>query len=143
MGIGIAFTFIGLAVLLVPVVWLFWWAVDSIGNRPARATLAIRSVARATRSRFSQPQPVDLRLPTRPDLITVYRAINAKPAYTCHGPDAHGGCPIAKADGTVPCSGSMIVLPMAVRGSREWHIPPGWKTCLVGSYGAFTQQHRV
>ena len=139
MGIGIAFTFIGIAVLLVPVLWLVWWTLDSLGNRRVHAAVAIRSVARAARARFDQPQAVDLHLPGRADLITVYRAVNARPESTCHGPDARGRCPIARADGTVPCSGCTIVLPMAVRGSREWRIPEASTTCLAGSYGAFRQ----
>lgn len=142
MGIGIAFTFLGLTVLLAPVVWLFWWAVDSLGQRPVRSAVAIRS-ARGTRALFLQPQAVDVHLPGRPDLISVYRAVNSRPDYTCHGPDAHGRCPIAKTDGTVPCSGCTIVLPLAVRGSREWHIPEGSTTCLVGSYGAYAPQPRA
>jgi hypothetical protein len=140
MGIGIAFTFIGLVLLLVPVAWLVWWAADSMGNRPVHAAVAVPSVPRAVRTRFQYPEPVDLRLPSRPDLITVYRAVNAKPEYVCHGPDATGGCPIAHADGTVPCAGHTIVLPAAIRGSRDWQIPNGYTTCLAGSYGVFRQQ---
>ena len=140
MGIGIAFTFIGLAVLLIPVAWLIWWAADSVGNRPVHAMVTVAAPPRARRVRYPHPEPVDLRLPSRPDLITVYRAVNSTPEYVCHGPDAAGRCPIAHGDGTVPCAGHTIVLPAAVRGSRDWQIPEGYTSCLVGSYGAFRQQ---
>jgi len=144
MGMGIAFTFIFLAALLAPVVWVVWWAADSAGTRtPAVAAPARRRPAQphvVTRPIFDYPQPADLRLPGRPDAITVYRQAAQAPAAFCKGPDARGGCPIAKADGTVPCAGCTLVLPVAVRGSRDWHIPPGYRSCLVGSYGALRQR---
>jgi hypothetical protein len=33
----------------------------------------------------------------------------------------------------------MLSLPQPIRGSREWHIPAGYQSCLVGSYAAFRQ----
>jgi len=144
MGMGIAFTFIFLAALLAPVVWVIWWAADSAGSRTPAVASAPRARVRAshgvTRPVFPYPQPADTRLPGRPDAITVYRQSAKSPASFCKGPDAAGGCPIANADGTVPCSGCTLVLPVAVRGSRDWTIPAGYRACLVGSYGALRQR---
>lgn len=143
MGLGIAFTFIFLAALLAPVVWVVWWAADSAGSRTPAAVAArpirVRPPHGVTRPVFQYPQPADTRLPGRPDAITVYRQAATAPAAFCKGPDAGGGCPIAKADGTVPCAGCTLVLPVAVRGSRDWTIPAGYQSCLVGSYGALRQ----
>ncbi len=144
MGLGIAFTFIFLAALLAPVVWVVWWAADSAGSRtPAVAATPRRRPAPphgVTRPAFPYPQISDTRLPGRPDAITVYRKGAALPASFCKGPDARGACPIANADGTVPCSGCSLVLPVAVSGSRDWTIPAGYRSCLVGSYGALRQR---
>jgi len=144
MGLGIAFTFIFLAALLAPVVWVVWWAADSAGSRTPGITAPPRARTRpphgVTRPVFQYPQPADVRLPGRPDAITVYRQAAQAPAAFCNGPDARGGCPIANADGTVPCAGCTLVLPVAVRGSRDWTIPAGYRSCLVGSYGALRQR---
>ena len=144
MGMGIAFTFIFLAALLAPVVWVIWWAADSAGSRTPAVAVAPKRRAQqphgVTRPVFQYPQAADLRLAGRPDAITVYRHGATAPAAFCKGPDAKGGCPIAKVDGTVPCAGCTLVLPVAVRGSRDWDIPAGYRTCLVASYGALRQQ---
>ena len=136
MGLGIAFTFIFLAALLAPVAWVLWWAVDSAGARRPLIAGHEPRIQRAARPAFDHPVALDMRLPGRVDRITVYRQGAGGPATFCSGPDAHGSCPIAKADGTVPCAGCSLVLPFAVRGSRDWHIPPGYRSCVVGSYGA-------
>ena len=141
MGMGIAFTFLGLALLVAPILWFVWWAAGSLGNRqvPATAPAVPRPRADVRRTYFDHPQPADSHRPGRPDGITVYGVFGSNPKSYCDGPDARGGCPIAHADGTVPCAGCVLVLPVAVRGSRDWHIPPGYRSCVVGSYAALRQ----
>ena len=142
MGMGIAFTFIALAVLAAPIVWLVWWAADSLGNRPIAATVPAAPKPRIDdrRTRFAYPQPADSRMPESPDGITVYGLAGGDPKAFCSGPDSKGACPIAHADGVVPCAGCVLVLPVAVRGSRDWHIPAGYTSCIAGTYGALRQQ---
>ena len=141
MGMGIAFTFLLVAALVAPVAWAAWFAADSFLTRPAAAG-ATRGGARPpapTAAWFDYPVATDSRRPGRPDGITVYNLFGGAPKAYCDGPDARGGCPITRADGTVPCAGCLVVLPEPVRGSRDWHIPAGYKSCVVGSYASYRQ----
>jgi hypothetical protein len=142
MAIAIVFEYLLLAALLAPVVWLIWWGASALGD-PARqgaGAAPSRAVAGKARATYSFPQPLDLNLPRRARAITVCRLNDGAEIETCGGPDAAGKCPRALADGTVPCAGTMLSLPQPIRGSAEWHIPPGYQTCLVGSYAAFRQR---
>jgi hypothetical protein len=90
-------------------------------------------------SGFSFPQPSDMCLPRYPRAIAVCRPSDGAEFGRCIGPDLAGQCPVALAHGTVPCSGSVLSLPRPIRGSTEWHIPSGYRTCLLGSYEVFRQ----
>jgi hypothetical protein len=140
MGMGISFTFIGVVLVAIPAVWLAWWALDSLGNRPVQAAPAPAPPRPEPKpSSFDHPQPADLQLPGSRGRITVYALGETAPKSVCKGPDALGRCPLVKAGGTVPCAGCVLVLPVAVRGSRDWHIPSGYTSCVAGSYGALRQ----
>jgi hypothetical protein len=139
MGMGIAFTFLGLAALAAPVIWLVWFAADSVGTRPRAVPVPSPGGPSPTPAYFDYPLPADSRRPGRPDGITVYNLFGGAPKAYCEGPDARGACPITRPDGTVPCAGCLLVLPEPVRGSRDWHIPAGYRSCLVGSYATYRQ----
>jgi len=140
MAIGFVFEYLLIAALLAPVAWVMWWGASTLGDRSRRVAMPARG-ARTPRSRpsFSFPQPVDMSLPTHSRAITVCRTSDGAKINACSGPDSAGRCPHALANGTVPCAGSMLSLPQPIRGSREWHIPAGYQSCLVGSYAAFRQ----
>lgn len=140
MAIAILFEYLLIAALLAPVAWVMWWAASTLGepSRP-RSSPARRARTRASNPSFSFPQPVDMSLPRQSRAITVCRTSDGARIDACSGPDAGGRCPRALANGTVPCAGSMLSLPQPIRGSREWHIPAGYTSCLVGSYAAFRQ----
>jgi hypothetical protein len=140
MGTGIVFTFLLIAALVAPVVWVMWWGVTSVGSSARLSTApAPGQQVRRTRSSFSFPQPADLNLPRHPRAIAVCRLSDGAEFGSCSGPDLAGKCPQVLADGTVPCSGSVLSLPRPIRGSTEWHIPSGYRTCLLGSYEVFRQ----
>lgn len=140
MAIGIVFAYLLIAALLAPLAWLMWWGASTVGDfSRLRSSPARREHARESRPRFSFPQPVDMSLPGHARAITVCRISDGAKIDACSGPDSGGRCPRALADGTVPCAGSLLSLPQPIRGSREWHIPAGYQSCLVGSYAAFRQ----
>ena len=140
MGIGVIFLVLVIAAMIAPLVWAVWWAAASIGG-PAQPSIARAVVEPVRKARwdFAFPQPADLSLRRHPRAIAICRLSDGAEIGTCTGPDRAGRCPRASADGTVPCAGSMLSLPRLVRGSGEWHIPAGYKTCLVGSYQVFRQ----
>jgi hypothetical protein len=140
MAIGFVFEYVLIAALLAPVAWVMWWAAATLGDH----SRPVSSPAHAPRIRnshpsFSFPQPVDMSLPMHSQAITVCRVSDGSKIDTCSGPDKAGRCPRTLANGTVPCAGSMLSLPQPIRGSREWHIPAGYQSCLAGSYAAFRQ----
>jgi hypothetical protein len=140
MGIGVVFLLLLIAAMIAPFVWAMWWAAASVGGsaRPSIVRAVVEPV-RKPRSSFAFPQPADLSLPRHLRAIAICRLSDGAEIGSCDGPDRYGKCPRATADGTVPCAGSMLSLPQPVRGSAEWHIPTGYKTCLVGSYQVFRQ----
>jgi hypothetical protein len=140
MGTGIVFTFLVIAAVISPLIWLLWWGMASVGA-PNRLVIASMpsSPARGPRTSRAVPQPTDMNLPRLAGAIAVCRLSDGAEIATCKGPDAAGKCPRALADGTVPCAGFMLSLPRRVRGSSEWQIPAGYQSCLVGSYEVFRQ----
>jgi hypothetical protein len=139
MGIGVVFLVLLMAAAIAPLGWVIWWAATSVGStRPSFATAVVEPVRKA-RLDFAFPQPADLSLPRRPRAIGIFRLSDGAEIGSCSGPDHAGKCPRATADGIVPCAGCMLSLPQPVRGSGEWHIPSGYKSCLVGSYQVFRQ----
>jgi len=140
MAIGFVFEYLLIAALIAPAAWVIWWAASTLGNRSRNAPSPGRSPRmRSFQPSFSFPQPVDISLPAHSHAITVCRISDGAKIDTCSGPDSAGRCPRALANGTVPCAGAMLSLPQPIRGSREWHIPAGYRSCLVGSYAAFRQ----
>ncbi|HSP08982.1 MAG TPA: hypothetical protein VLU92_05240 [Candidatus Dormibacteraeota bacterium] len=145
MGIGIAFTFFLIAALAAPFVWLAWWAAGSLGGdggmklSVTTAPAEVDPRAAAARSRFQGPRPADISLPRRPGAISMYSRDGQRELGTCSGPDHAGRCPRTPAGDPVPCAGLVLSLPRPVGGSTEWGVPPGYRTCLVGSYDAFRQ----
>lgn len=140
MGTGIVVTYLLIAAVVAPLLWLFWWGVTSIGSarQPSPVPVPSRAVPGA-RLKYSFPQPVDMRLPLHRGAIAVCRLSDGAQTGDCNGPDHSGRCSRAGADGTVPCAGCILSLPRPIRGSTEWHIPTGYQTCLVGSYEVFRQ----
>lgn len=140
MGSTMVFTYLLIAALVLPVTWAMWWGVASLGRsaRLSSAPAPSRPV-RGVRPVFSLPQPADMTLPRRPGAVTIYRLSDGAEIGGCSGPDHAGKCPRALANGTVPCAGSVLALPRQIRGSAEWHIPSGYRTCLLGSYEVFRQ----
>ena len=144
MGIGIAFTFLLIAALGAPLVWMAWWAAGSLGaeRHVSFATVTARGQARteaaAGRSGFVRPRPADVSLPRRPGAVTMYSSGRDEVA-SCSGPDHEGRCPQTAAGGAVPCAGLVLSLPRPVGGSTEWHIPSGYRACMLGTYDVFRQ----
>lgn len=145
MGLGIPFTLLAIAALLAPIAWVLWWGAGSLaGGRLAVAPPAPpRAQAMGGRRILARPQPSDRALPGRPGAIAMYSLANGRELGHCQGPDAEGRCPRPLADGSVPCAGCLLALPMAVRGSREWHVPNGYRACLVGGYAVYRPQPTV
>jgi hypothetical protein len=145
MGIGIAFTFLLIAALVAPLVWIAWWVAGSLGGngRVALAPVLPRGEAgtgvAARRYAFERPRPADRNLPRRPAAITMYTGAGAELA-SCTGPDHSGRCPRTPAGGPVPCAGLVLSLPRPVAGSTEWHVPSGYRACMLGSYDVFRQR---
>ena len=83
------------------------------------------------------PAPAQTPLPGDPRMIRVYRESDWQEISRCHGATADGRCTHPIEDGTVPCAGCVLVLPEAIRGSVQWHIPAGYRGCFVGSYTAY------
>ncbi len=136
MGSGIVFTYLLIVAVVAPIVWLAWWMVDSLGN--ARRIPAVAAPRRSTvkAAAPAHPYPVDLVLPAQAGKVIRY-STSGKALASCPGPDAGGECPFKSDEGVVPCSGTLLALPRAIRGSFEWQIPAGYRSCLLGSYGAF------
>lgn len=140
MGTGIVLTFLLIAALLAPVVWVVWWTLAAIGGVNRLSTAPAKAeTARRAHSSFSFPQPADMSLARYPRSIAVCRLSDGAEVGRCSGPDLAGKCPQVLANGTVPCSGAVLSLPRPIRGSMEWHIPSGYRTCLLGSYEVFRQ----
>lgn len=141
MATGFVFVYLGIAVLVAPIVWLVWWALDAIATRPASVHAPLR-VPPPARPAYATPHAVDVSLTARPGAVTLYTT-GGKAIRTCAGPDATGACSRPLADGTVPCAGCLLALPRPIRGSFEWQIPASYRTCLLGSYSVFRQPSRV
>lgn len=145
MGIGIAFTFLLIAALVAPLLWVAWWAAGSLGGdgrmKPSAVTVRgdAHADAAARRSRFERPRPADVSLPRRPGAISMYSRAGRMEVATCSGPDHAGRCPRTPAGGPVPCAGLVLSLPRPVGGSTEWHVPSGYRACMLGSYDVFRQ----
>lgn len=145
MGIGIAFTFFLIAALAAPFVWFGWWAVGSLAG-DGRMKLSVATAradvdlgANTARSRFERPRPADISLPRRPGAISMYSRAGRREVGSCSGPDHAGRCPRTSAGGPVPCAGLVLSLPRPVGGSTEWHVPSGYRACMLGSYDVFRQ----
>jgi hypothetical protein len=138
MATGFVFVYLAIAAVAFPFVWFFWWALDSLANRPVRPRTEVR-IQPPARPAYTAPHAVDVSLPVRPSEVTVYSARGIE-LSTCAGPDTKGRCSKPLADGTVPCAGCVLALPRPIRGSFEWQIPSGYRACLLGSYGVFRQE---
>lgn len=129
-----------MAALVAPFVWAMWWGVAALGGSARLSTaVAPSQQVRRARSNVAFAQPVDMSLPRHPRAIAICRPSDGAEIGNCGGPDHAGKCPRALSDGTVPCAGCLLSLPRLIRGSAEWHIPPGYQTCLLGSYEVFRQ----
>lgn len=135
MATGFVFVYLGIALLVAPIVWAVWWALDAVATPPASVHTSFR-MAPPARPAYATPHAVDVDLAARPGVVTVYSTAG-KELSACDGPDAAGKCSRPLADGTVPCGGCLLALPRPIRGSFEWQIPADYRTCLLGSYGAF------
>jgi len=82
---------------------------------------------------------MDMALPRYSTAMAICRLSDGAEIGDCKGLDRIGGCPRALPDRTVPCAGSILSLPRPIRGSSEWHIPYGYRSCLVGSYEVYRQ----
>jgi hypothetical protein len=139
MATGTVFIYLLIAALLSPVVWVMWWGVASLGGSARLSTAPAKKHVARPRSSFSFPQPADMTLPRQSGANAISWFSNGKEIGACIGPDHDGKCPRVRADGTVPCAGSVVSLPRLIRGSAEWQIPFGYRTCLTGSYEVFRQ----
>jgi hypothetical protein len=138
MAIGTVFIYLLIAALLFPLVWAMWWAASSVGSARPETAGVPRVVAAGGRPRLPFPTVIDIALPTRRNAVTIY-SLQGREIATCAGPDAAGKCPRPLEDGSVPCSGCLLALPRRIRGSFEWQIPSGYRSCLLGSYATFRQ----
>ena len=133
---GVLILFLLAAAILAPILWVTWWGAGSIaGGRMQPAVAPVQPAVVRSRPQ-PRPFPIDLTLASRRNAITVYNAAGSELA-TCPGPDAGGKCCRPLANGTVPCAGCLLALPLPIRGSFEWQIPSGYQACLVGSYDVF------
>jgi hypothetical protein len=148
MGLGIVFWYVAIAAVASPLLWLAWWGFDSLSSgRRLPVAVALHPDGRAKRppetpSPFDYPRPTDTRSAGRPGVVSICSLSDGAEVDSCTGPDRAGRCPSAGADGTVPCAGTVLALPRPIRGSLEWHIPSGYRACLLGSYAAFLPVER-
>jgi len=139
MGTGIVFTYLLIAAVAAPLLWLAWWGAGSLGGtRRAGRAVPVRLETPARRHGFDRPYPADIGLIGQRARIAIYDTAGVQ-VETCKGPDSAGKCPRPLADGSVPCAGCLLALPASIQGSRQWHIPSGYQACLVGSYAAYRQ----
>ena len=150
MGIGIAFTYLLIAAPLAPVLWVLWWAADSVASRgqpgssPSPRLRAFQVASERQElvgigSSFVFPRPSDKPLAGRAGEVVICRLSDGAEVGHCQGPDHAGKCPRPLADGSVPCAGFLLALPVSLRGSLEWHIPAGYRACFLGSYDVYRQ----
>lgn len=140
MSVTNPFIYLLLIGLVAPVLWVAWWAVDSVFASP-RVVGSVGPIAKSPKPRkFDYPRPIDLTLPRRQGSIAIYSLNGRTEIDRCHGADASGKCPRATADGTVACAGSLLALPAPIRGSAEWQIPSDYKVCPVASYDVYRQR---
>ncbi len=142
MGMGYALALIVTIVALAVPLWIGGWIFDYVttaGRRSPRGRLRPAPAAGGGRSRltFSAPQPLDHPLPRTVGAVGIFRASDNCQVDRCTGPDHAGRCPRTSSDGTVPCAGQLLGLPVPVRGSQAWHIPAGYSACPLGGYGAY------
>ncbi len=141
MGTGIVFVYLLIAACVAPLLWLFWWGADSLAGGTRFAVPATVPPRRHTRRTYEPvPHAVDLNLRSTKDGVTIY-SLAGREIGSCKGPDTAGRCPRVDAAGPVPCSGCVLALPLAIRGSFEWEIPSAYGTCLLGSYAAFRRSN--
>jgi hypothetical protein len=139
MPIGDPFIFLLIAAAVLSLVWFAWFAAESAFHGSQVAT-AVGATPRTKKPRsFDYPRPVDLTLPRGRSILILHSPTEWTEFESCRGADAAGNCPRALADGTVACAGSLLSLPAPIRGSAEWHIPVGYKTCPVASYDVYRQ----
>jgi len=130
---------------MAPFVCVAWWAAGSLGDGgrmtrfPATARAELDPSDNAARSRFERPRPADLSLPRRPAAITMYSRLRRVEVASCSGLDHSGRCPRTPAGGPVPCAGLVLSLPRPMGGTTEWHVPSGYRACVLGSYDVFRQ----
>lgn len=137
MAAGTVFVYLLILALVAPLLWLVWWAIDSLGTGP-RHPLPVSVLPQPPRYEHDYAVAADLHLPVRAMSVGIYdlagRRIDA-----CIGPNASGKCPHPNEEGVVPCSGCILAVPMEIRGSFEWEIPANYRSCLLGSYAIFRQ----
>ena len=139
MVLGDPFIYFFVVVAILPLLWVAWWAVDSVFSS-SRAPKAVVPAATSAKSpSYEYPRPVDLTLPRRRGAVAIYSLKERAEIDCCRGADVAGKCPRATADGTVACAGSLLSLPVPIRGSAEWQIPVGYKVCPVASYDVYRQ----
>ena len=138
MGMGYAFALFLTVLVLAPVLWLLGWALDFLTGRARRPqrNLSQPRPAPPAKPYFNAPRQIDIRLPARTGEVGIYRMSDLAAVDRCTGPDAAGRCPRALDDGTVPCGGHVLALPVAIRGGREWHVPARYEGCPLASYQA-------
>jgi hypothetical protein len=137
MGFGFVFTYLLIAAIVAPLVWLTWWAVASLGG-PRRLREAPVRVAAGPRAE-ARPAAVDTKFQGRAGAVIIRRLSDGLEIGTCQGPDSSGKCPRVLPDTAVPCAAAILTLPRPLNGSLEWQVPAGYRTCMLGSYDAFRQ----
>lgn len=126
----------GLSLLvLLPGFWIGTWVYDAIGA--ARRASRRPAVRPAIAPLPGRPQPAEQAVAPLPPASGIFRFSETEAALPCAGPDAAGRCSCALPDGTVPCGGRLLALPVPIRNSRVWHIPEGSRTCVLGSYDVY------
>ena len=140
MRIGDPFIYVLIIALVAPMLWMIWWALDSVFAGRRVATAGPPAPKTAKPRAFDYPRPVDLTLPRRHGAIGIYSLRDQAELDTCRGADAAGKCPRPLADGSVACAGCLLALPTPIRGSAEWQIPFGYTNCPVASYEVYRQK---
>jgi len=116
MGLAYVPAYIVIAALLAPLGWFMWWAVASVARADNLSTVqGPKPQGSKIPAKVALPQPVDMDLPRHPGGIGIWRLSDGVEITACSGPDHEGKCPGQLADGTVPCAGFMLSLPMSIR----------------------------
>lgn len=139
----LSFVFVMAAPLVIPVAWVGAWLIGDLAGASKRRRFWPAGAAQGRRTpapRLAPLRALDIGLATTGRDVTIYRLSDLTAVDSCRGADADGRCPRVPGDRAVPCAGHALAIPVAIKGSRAWHVPLEHATCPLGSYDAYRRR---